>query len=527
MLYGPDGEPLTEGAETSLRGGWREGLPWEGGFSAPDRIYGVSRERERTRARRAYFTNPLFAGAVDVAVALLTGDEFSYSAPPIDKAAREALDAFWSRNRLGELVADRIVTEYLLDGELCAVFPQPADDPGADVPARFALVDVDGGLRVESSVTEGVTAVHLPGPNGGTQTWEPGRFAWTAHSSLWNDPRGWSVARHAVDPAAAYLTLMNHRMNTHELQARILGVQKVFVDRDNPESRLAFQAKAGAYRSLPRRGGVLTLAMVEGKDNKVISDSLEFMTPGNGAPSAHLDARALLRLTGLAFGLPEHYLGEGGNATRTTAETMTLPAVRRARKLQAAIRGFLDAIVRAEFTRRFGPDRRYTLTTYDYKDDGKTRVKRTRKVMVDQIEIPWVLPAVTQDSMADTIARAEAAARNGWASPQTLSASLGFDPAAEDERMAAIGQAFGISSTQPTDQSGMPPANQQAPTFAVGDRVQVKAGMEHEMGGMKMGGAGIVEIVSGTAYGIRLDAMPDEIHKWYIADELQAEGGSA
>ncbi|AIZ44860.1 hypothetical protein QR90_06710 [Deinococcus radiopugnans] len=464
MLYGPDGELLHErGPETSLRGGWREGLPWEGGLAAPERLYGVNREDERLRSRRAYFTNPLFAGAVDVAVALLTGDEFSYGTPALDKAARDVLDAFWSRNRLGEMVTDRVVTEYLLDGELCAVFPLEADDPGQDAPARFALVDVSTGLRVESSVTDGVTAVLLPGPNGGDQRWETGRFAWTANSSLWNDPRGWPVARHAVDPAAAYLTLMNHRLNTHELQARILGVQKVFVDREDPNSRAAFSAKSGAYRSLPRRGGILTMAMVEGKDGKVISDSLDFMTPGEGAANAETDARALLRLTGLAFGLPEHYLGEGGNVTRTTAESMTLPAVRRARKLQAAVRGFLDELVRREFVRRFGPARLYTLTTWDYKDDGKTRVKRTRKVDVSQIEIPWVLPAITQDSLQESITRAEAAARNGWASPQTLSASLGFDPGEEDTRMAAVGLNFGQPDTRAAQPTAPPGGGDDAP----------------------------------------------------------------
>jgi hypothetical protein len=71
------------------------------------------------------------------------------------------------------------------------------------------------------------------------------------------------------------------------------------------------------------------------------------------------------------------------------------------------------------------------------------------------------------------------------------------------------------------------PAQRPQPTprsaFRIGDRVRVKEGKEHEMNGMKMGGAGTIEIVNGTAYGVRFDDMPDEVHKWYVADELEHE----
>ncbi|MFT2721697.1 hypothetical protein ACMT4L_17030 [Deinococcus sp. A31D244] len=465
MLYGPDGEPLAlhENTETSLRGGWREGNPWDGTRAGPTHVYGVNRDVERHRSRTAWFTNPLFGAAVEIAEALLTGDEFSYATPGLDRAARTVLDEFWARNNLGELVTDRLVREYLIDGEQLAVFPQLADDPGPDVPAPIALVDVDSGLRLTSTVTDGVTSVTLPGEGGTSQTWETGRFVWQASGAMWNDPRGWPVARHAVDPSRAYMTLMGHRLNVHEIQGRIMAVQKVFVDKNDPNSRAAFREKAATYRNLPRRGGVLTMAMVEGsKEGQIISDSLEFTTPASGAANAEKDLRAFLRLVGLSFGLPEHYLGEGGNATRTTADAMTLPAARRIRKLQAAIRGFLDRLIRAELTRRLGEGRTYTQTTWDVKDDGKTRVKRVRKIPVSQVEVPWILPAITQDSLADLILRAEAAARNGWASPQTLSASLGFDPAEEEHRMGAVGLTFGVPNPQaanPTAPGGNANAN--------------------------------------------------------------------
>ena len=45
------------------------------------------------------------------------------------------------------------------------------------------------------------------------------------------------------------------------------------------------------------------------------------------------------------------------------------------------------------------------------------------------------------------------------------------------------------------------------------------------MNGMSMGGSGTVQIVDGNAYGITLDMMPGEVHKWYVSEELMPEGG--
>ncbi|GAB3303597.1 hypothetical protein [Hymenobacter tenuis] len=64
-----------------------------------------------------------------------------------------------------------------------------------------------------------------------------------------------------------------------------------------------------------------------------------------------------------------------------------------------------------------------------------------------------------------------------------------------------------------------------APSVGVaGTRVTVKPDGVHQMDGMGMGGAGTVEIVSPEpALGVRLDSMPDEVHKWYVASELTLE----
>lgn len=53
--------------------------------------------------------------------------------------------------------------------------------------------------------------------------------------------------------------------------------------------------------------------------------------------------------------------------------------------------------------------------------------------------------------------------------------------------------------------------------YKVGDRVQVKKGMEHDEETMSV--PGTVELVSTPALGIRFDDM-EEVHKWYVAEEL-------
>jgi hypothetical protein len=56
-------------------------------------------------------------------------------------------------------------------------------------------------------------------------------------------------------------------------------------------------------------------------------------------------------------------------------------------------------------------------------------------------------------------------------------------------------------------------------TFKVGDRVRVKDGRAHDE--MTADVDGTVEEVSSAALGVRFEGM-DEVHHWYVADELQA-----
>lgn len=54
--------------------------------------------------------------------------------------------------------------------------------------------------------------------------------------------------------------------------------------------------------------------------------------------------------------------------------------------------------------------------------------------------------------------------------------------------------------------------------FVVGDRVKVKAGKEHD--GMVMSMSGSIVEISTPALAIKFDDM-DEVHKWYVQEELE------
>lgn len=98
--------------------------------------------------------------------------------------------------------------------------------------------------------------------------------------------------------------------------------------------------------------------------------------------------------------------------------------------------------------------------------------------------------------------------------------AAGLPVTPEDIQRAEDMADLGLNPPEPT-----PASTASAASFAVGDRVTVRPGSEHDMNGMSMGGSGTVEEISTPALGIRLDDMPGEIHKWYVAEELMTEGG--
>ena len=408
---------------------------------------------------------------MDIAGAFLVGDALPYGTF-VDPDLKEIVEDFWQANSIGELVNDRLITEWFLDGEVAVVFPSKANGdslPGRDEPARIAMLDVDlGGFQVEASTARGATAgsmvsgLRLDLPLGERLRWDEGDFAWAANlGGLWNDPRGWSLAYPAADFTVAYHAMLNMRLNVHHLQQRLLAVYKAIFDPQAPSPEGiydgglgAFQRKTAGFTRMPEQGGVMAVAIrpgykdAQGNTYDQVEESLDFMRPAQGAADAASDMRLILRMVGLCIGgLPEHYLGEGGNATRTTAASMGTPSVRLNNKRQAALGALLTRIFRAEIKRRTGPEAKFRVT------------KGSRKrVPIDRIELPWVFPEIREESLDEIVKRVQLALSNDLISGETATADLGYDPALEADRKA--GQAPKPQPGQPAKSPSDPPQEQ-------------------------------------------------------------------
>ena len=412
--------------------------------------YGLSRAESRLLARGTYFTNGLFRAVVDVAGAFLVGDRLTYGRFT-DPGLQAIVEDFWQANSFSELMSERLITEWFLDGEVAVLFPSRANGdvlPGPNEPALIGMLDVStSGFVVDATTTRGATAgamaqaLRVETATGQHLRWDAGEFAWAAHlGGLWNDPRGWSIAYPAADLAIAYNALMNMRLNVHHVQQRLLAVYKAILD---PAGRDAegfedggayeWRLKAQTFSRLPEQGGVLPIAVRPGYTDPTnglkydgVSESIDFLRPAQGAADAASDMRLILRALGLVIGaLPEHFLGEGGNATRTTAASMGLPNVRLNNKRQAGLSALLTRIFRVEVKRRAGPDARFRT------------VKGSRKrVHIDQIELPWVFPEIREESLDEIVKRVQLALGNGLISDETATADLGYDPALEADRKA-------------------------------------------------------------------------------------------
>jgi hypothetical protein len=439
MILDVHGNPINAGLEggstfkdPGLRGGWSY---TDGGEALATTDARMSRDDERKAARVAYMLNPLLFGALNVVVAYVIGDAFSY-AEMDDRRAQAALDEFWMRNDLGALT-ERFFLEYMIDGENATIFHKDSLKLRKQ-PGRIGFLDVDGTLELDHDTLEGVRSIKSADVRGNPIEWQRGQFVWTAHDALWNRARGWPVIMRAVPACLSYINLINHRIRAHELQGRINAVYYALVDSNARDSGIAEQkAKSEMYKRIPKSGSVITLAMDR---NTGTSEKLEFMTPGKGSAEAAEDGRLIRLLVAVAMNLPEHYLGEGGGVTRTTADSMGDPARRGFLRRQMVVRNWLNTVMRLELKRRYGEQQTYKQKFIKVSEDGLSRIVSTRRVPADLLEFPWVFPSVSTDDLDKLVAKVKAADELGLASAQTLSGELSYDPALENERRQQEGK---------------------------------------------------------------------------------------
>ncbi|HET7767542.1 MAG TPA: hypothetical protein VFN74_02135 [Chloroflexota bacterium] len=100
--------------------------------------------------------------------------------------------------------------------------------------------------------------------------------------------------------------------------------------------RSEINAARAASPTAPRRGSVLFHSDTE---------SWQAVRPQIGADDAAADGRAIRLMIATGSMLPEHYLGEGGNANRATAAEMGLPAMKRFQRRQELFRAMLARII--------------------------------------------------------------------------------------------------------------------------------------------------------------------------------------
>ena len=198
------------------------------------------------------------------------------------------------------------------------------------------------------------------------------------------------------------------------------------------------------FQAIPREGAVVPLVVRPGytdlasqKKFDEVREDFEFLQPARGAMDAATDMRHVMRLVGLTMGgLPEHWLGEGGNANRATAGQMGDPLVHIGRRRQKLLRSILQRMFMTEAVRRMGPEAKVS------------PAKGKRKVPLRQVDIPFSFPVLRAENLDLIIRRVELGLEQGILSTQGAQADLGYDPALERDRLAAQ-QAAGEDSPPP------------------------------------------------------------------------------
>lgn len=319
--------------------GWEDFIP---GRRTPDRFYGQTDSFARRSCNALFAVNGLFYAAVDIAASMLVGDEVSYGVVA-DKGLQMVIEDFWAVNSFDELLAERLVYDLFLDGEICAVWANGEHAGPKDAPALLAFLNPEtDAFAVKSDTMYGATPgdmVYEVGlyPAGiPARIWRRGEFAWGAtRGARHNNPRGRPWAYAAAEAAVTHINMLNLRLNVHEMQQRILAVYHAILDPAESDGGVrSWRRKTAGFQAIPREGAVVPLVVRPGytdtatqKKYDEVREDFEFLQPARGAVDAATDMRHVMRLVGLTMGgLPEHWLGEGGNANRAcySADTETL-----------------------------------------------------------------------------------------------------------------------------------------------------------------------------------------------------------
>ncbi|MHA0043006.1 hypothetical protein [Deinococcus sp. PEB2-63] len=444
MILDQYGQPVTARHEDAqdMQGGWQLTGGIGGPVTLPQQVRllgALSRADTQRAAVVAWYLNPLLYGAVEVIKSFVLGTSVTYGDHP-DKTVQAVMEEFWAANSFDTLV-ERWFTEHLLLGENLTIWPDPKRFTRRDQAARIGQYGViDGQLTFKTApgLPDVVESIGIAGK----RTLRQDEYVWSAHDTLLNDVRGWPAVGRALGPALAYLNFINARTKVHELASRINAVYYAFA-KDEKE----LNAKAGRFRNVPRNGAVLTLGMHPETGKR---EEFEFHIPDLKAQDSAVDAKLIKQLLAVALGLPEHYLAEGGGVTRTTADSMGEPARKSFQRRQRTVWNWLQATFRTELTRRY-PDGTFT-----------TKKGSRKRVSAAQVEFPFNFPSLQNEDLTALIAKINLVARERLASRQTMTAELGYDPAAEAEKLASEAKEAETNGPNPDPKAKKPTADPQA-----------------------------------------------------------------
>lgn len=339
----------------------RAGTPLSGTGQDPTDWSAMTRE-----AYRAYCTNPLAYAVIEQQTNFVLGGGAHVVA--VDPRVQRVVDGFWNDpdNAMDRRVY-AIQTELALFGEqFIRYFVDPVT--GRTVIRQLDPLDV-AGIETDPEDVERVLGYwYRPGAS----SWRAGAGPWSgagsasgAGASGGDDGRGdgegedrdkrrrrdWvpaeEVSHFAINKVSnalrgrsdlapvlrwlhAYSDWLADRVTQNRLKGAVVyDVTLVGGGKQDIERHRAEQPQA------PETGTVIF------HSDKEIWKAVE---PHVGAADVRDDGRALRLMVAAGSGIPEHYLGEGGNANRATAAEMGLPAIKRMQRRQEHLRQVLATI---------------------------------------------------------------------------------------------------------------------------------------------------------------------------------------
>jgi len=130
-------------------------------------------------------------------------------------------------------------------------------------------------------------------------------------------------------------------------------------------------------------------------------------------------------------------LSDGEDANLATSTVQMEGAIRGLKKRQRVLWGWLQQLGRTELERRNGPAQLYEVARL--RREGTRSVKDVERVPASMIELPVVLPEITEEDTQAVISKVQYARGEGWMSNQTGAGKLGIDLLQEMELLAAEG----------------------------------------------------------------------------------------